>query len=120
MRKHVMAAKIMKYIEDVNMATGEVFEITPDGRIWRNRQEEFFCVKRHTEEHNVAYEWFAGHEVKAFVDDFGCPEIIRITTEGGVKYYGPWGHPVVYNGRSGCCAKDILRAIDSGEIKPLG
>lgn len=109
----------MKYIKDVNMATGEVVEIMPDGTIWRNRNEKFFHIQKYMEEHNVASEWFAGHEVKVFVDDFGCPEIIKIATEGGVKYYGPWGHPVVYNGHSGCCAKDILRAIESGKIKPL-
>lgn len=114
-----MAAKIMKYIEDVNMATGEIIEIMPDGTIWHDRTEDFFCMKKQSEEYNVAIEWFDGHIVKVFLDDFGCPEMIKVTTKGDIKYYGSWGHPVVYNGRSGCCAKDILRAIDSGEIKPL-
>ena len=35
MRKHVMAAMIMKYINDVNMATGENVEVAPNGVIQR-------------------------------------------------------------------------------------
>lgn len=31
-----MAARLMKYINDVNMATGETFEIMPDGTIYRD------------------------------------------------------------------------------------
>lgn len=109
----------MKYIEDVNMATGEIISIMPDGTIWRNRQEEFFHIQKYMEEHNVAVEWFAGHKIKAFVDDFGRPELISVSHCGDTKFYGPFDQQVVYNGHSGCCAKDILQAIESGKIKPL-